>query len=304
MRVDDIYVDDHRRPLDLKAVEILKDSITRLGLLNPITITRRDGVDYFGDGDLVDNVPVLVAGRHRLAAVKALGHERIEAFMVQYGDIDARLAEISENLHRAELTVQERSDQIAEWVRLVADKNKGVQVEHPSNQQPHDKGISAATRELGIDRAKVVRAVQIASIGDEAKGAAAAAGLADNQSALLEIAAAPQDQQAAVVEELATRKARSTSPTGPRVLPMEELTPKVRQRATKQLHDMMFYFFPHRHEEDKTRVLKDAAKWAQAIDPSLWPENTQIALTDANLAACIQTLEELRKALAAGRIIP
>lgn len=35
---------------------------------------------------------------------------------------DARLWEIAENLHRSELTVQERADHVAEWVKLVSDK--------------------------------------------------------------------------------------------------------------------------------------------------------------------------------------
>lgn len=35
---------------------------------------------------------------------------------------DARLWEIAENLHRAELTVQERAEHIAEWVRLTGEK--------------------------------------------------------------------------------------------------------------------------------------------------------------------------------------
>ncbi|ACI98702.1 hypothetical protein [Rhodospirillum centenum] len=82
----------------------------------------------------------------------------------------ARLWEIAENLHRAELTVQERAEHIAEWVRLTADK--GAQVAPPGGRQPHDKGIKAAVRELGIDRTEAQRAVKIAAISDEAKQAA------------------------------------------------------------------------------------------------------------------------------------
>ena len=38
------------------------------------------------------------------------------------GYSDARLWEIAENLHRSELTVTERAEHIAEWVRLIAEK--------------------------------------------------------------------------------------------------------------------------------------------------------------------------------------
>jgi hypothetical protein len=41
-------------------------------------------------------------------------------------ETEARRAEISENLHRAELTVQERADHIAEWVRLTEEKVGGA----------------------------------------------------------------------------------------------------------------------------------------------------------------------------------
>src|SRR3954471_13123367 len=35
---------------------------------------------------------------------------------------EARLWEIAENLHRADLTVQERSEHVAEWIRLTDEK--------------------------------------------------------------------------------------------------------------------------------------------------------------------------------------
>jgi hypothetical protein len=84
------------------------------------------------------------------------------------------LWEIAENLHRAELSVQERADHIAEWVRLTEEKLK----EQPAQVAPHRKagqqpgGINAAVRELGIERTEAQRAVKIAGIKPEAKAAA------------------------------------------------------------------------------------------------------------------------------------
>ena len=46
-------------------------------------------------------------------------------------DLTDHLREISENLHRAELTVQERSDQIAEWSELIEQREKVRQVGAP-----------------------------------------------------------------------------------------------------------------------------------------------------------------------------
>jgi ParB family chromosome partitioning protein len=86
--------------------------------------------------------------------------------------IDYRLREISENLHRAELTAQERAEQIAEWTELVEQKAKVGQLVQPGGKQPTEKGISKAARELGLDRDQVRRARKIASITPEAKEAA------------------------------------------------------------------------------------------------------------------------------------
>jgi ParB family chromosome partitioning protein len=47
-----------------------------------------------------------------------------------------------------------------------------------------DKGINAATRQLGIDRTDAQRAVKVDSLTPEAKQAARDAGLADNRTAL------------------------------------------------------------------------------------------------------------------------
>ncbi|MBP0445008.1 hypothetical protein J8J14_09470 [Roseomonas sp. SSH11] len=91
-------------------------------------------------------------------------------------ETDFRLWEIAENLHRAELTVQERSDHIAEWVRLTAEKV--AQVGPPTGgAQPGEQGIRKAAKDLGVKRQEAQRAVKIASIAPEAKDAAREAGL-------------------------------------------------------------------------------------------------------------------------------
>ncbi len=87
--------------------------------------------------------------------------------------------EIAENLHRADLTVQERADHIAEWVRITGEKlaQQPAQVAPPVRKHGHAQaptGINAAVRDLGIDRTEAQRAVKIASIAPEAKEAARA----------------------------------------------------------------------------------------------------------------------------------
>lgn len=184
---------DNRRPLDQAAVARLSESMKQLGLLQPISV-------YAPSNDSV----VLVAGRHRLEAAKALEWEEIEAVFVEGSDIDRQMQEIAENLHRSDLTVQERSDQVARWVDLVEAKAKAAQVAHPGGKQPHEAGVSKASRELGLTREHVQRSRKIAAISPEAKEAARAAGFDDNQSKLLQVASEPPERQAAKVISLAS----------------------------------------------------------------------------------------------------
>jgi hypothetical protein len=118
----------------------------------------------------------LIAGYHRLEACKRLGDCGCSCIHLP-GSCDCRLWEIAENLHRADLTVQERSEHIAEWVSLTGEKqpaqvapvNKGGRT---VDGKPNQGGINAAVRDLGIDRTEAQRSVRIASIAPEAKQAA------------------------------------------------------------------------------------------------------------------------------------
>ncbi len=75
---------------------------------------------------------------------------------------------IAEKLHRSDLTVAERAEHIAEWVRLTGDRLTGqpAQLAPPVKPRGHaqqSSGINAAVRELGINRTEAQRAVKIAT---------------------------------------------------------------------------------------------------------------------------------------------
>ena len=180
------------RALRPEVVDELAESMRRQGLLQPILVRPSEATGYY-----------LVVGRHRLEAAKKLKWRSIPALVLNDVEAVERLlrVEISENLHRAELTALERADHIKRWMELaagsVAGRPEGVQVARPSpgGEQPHDKGISLAAKKLNLDRREVQRSLKVASITPEAKVAAKAAGIADNQSKLLEVAAAPAKEQ-------------------------------------------------------------------------------------------------------------
>src|ERR1700729_4150442 len=103
MPVDGIVVGKRFRQTDQEWVNALAQSISTVGLRTPITVRIMPEI-LGADGVALQDVPVLVAGLHRLEAVKLLGWEDIDAFVVAGDDKDARLWEIAENLHRKDLT--------------------------------------------------------------------------------------------------------------------------------------------------------------------------------------------------------
>lgn len=174
--VGNVKVPEHRaRGLDAAAVTRLAESMAQIGLQTPITV-RDDG-----------EWPVLVAGLHRLKAAEQLGWEKIEAIYLEGDERDARLWEISENLHRADLSAVERAEHITEWLQLTATRDDPAQgaaratarvgvdgvsgqpvpklsVRGRAGEGRPESGIAAASRELGIGRKTALRAVKIATL--------------------------------------------------------------------------------------------------------------------------------------------
>lgn len=209
--VCDIRVMDGRRKVDPGTVERIAESIAKVGLRTPVTI-REDAQGF-----------VLVAGAHRLAACRSLGMEQVPAFVMPDSatEIDARLWEIAENFARAELSALERSEHLAEWIRLTEAKmDAGLSGQVGPKLGRPESGINAASRELGVPAVQAKRAVKIDSIPQPVKAAAVEAGLGDNQSALEKIARAPEPaaKLAEIVEQRAAPKPREPEPapaTGP-----------------------------------------------------------------------------------------
>jgi ParB-like chromosome segregation protein Spo0J len=187
--LDDIDVPNGRREVVAATVKRLADSIEKVGLRHPITV-RRKGERY-----------ELVAGRHRMEACRKLGREHVPSCIVTMNKTEARLWEIAENLHRADLTKLERDEQVAEWIKLTDDKP--VQSEQVSKGgRGNEGGVSAASRELGVQRTDAVRALQVASLTEEAKEAARETGLDNNRSALLKAAKKPVGEQVATIHRI------------------------------------------------------------------------------------------------------
>lgn len=182
--IEAVQVGERLRPVNADAVETLRASIEKIGLRTPITVRMLD--------EEAISEPMLVSGRHRLEACKILGHQQIECFVIEReSDDEARMWEIAENLHRSDLTALDRSEHIAEWVRL-ADRVSSQVGTKPQGGRP-EGGIRAAARELGLNKTEAHRAVKIGGLSDAAKEVARETGLDDKQAVLEAATRAPDD---------------------------------------------------------------------------------------------------------------
>ena len=227
--VDMIEVGQRKRAVHDDAVNRLAESIEKLGLRTPISVRYYEDRPDPEQG--TDDTYVLLAGAHRLAAMKKLGRETIPCFVFYDGDeADAEMWEIAENLHRADLTVLERDEQVARWLEL----SKLSQVATVSGGRGNEGGVRRAARELNVDKDDAHRAMKVASLSAEAKAVAREVGLDDNRSALLAAARAPVEQQAAIVRDYAEK--RSVDRT--------KIDADVKTRAAREVASMLSEHVP------------------------------------------------------------
>lgn len=168
--IKEIRIKEGRRRLDDSNVKELAGSIQELGLLNPITIDRNH---------------VLIAGFHRLEAVRILGWEEVECTVSSLDGLEAELAEIDENFIRKELPPVEygemllRRKEIYEMLHPETKATyKGGKFRGNQHQEVVADKMSATTKsfvddtadKLGVDPRTVRRELQTAkNLTPEAK---------------------------------------------------------------------------------------------------------------------------------------
>lgn len=198
VRVDRIIVRKRKfRKLKGSKVAEIAGSIREVGLMHLPTVYIKESLD----GDAGNGKIYLVAGQHRLAAVKKLKWEFIDVIVVERSGEKNRKRQITENLHRSDLTKLESAKHVTEWVNLCVEE--GRQLAHP---QPNDKGISRTAKKLGMSPKSVRRALLVGGLNPNAQEALKAAGLDDNETVLLEVAKAKPKKQVAKVEQIVQRR--------------------------------------------------------------------------------------------------
>lgn len=124
-----------RQRRDLHNIDVLSDSIRRLGLIHPIVIDRENN---------------LVAGERRLAACRALGWTHINTqFVDELDPLLAHAIELEENIKREALSWQDEARAVNEYHELRAGQEAQWTVEQTATA-------------LGISRQIVTDKIQVA----------------------------------------------------------------------------------------------------------------------------------------------
>ena len=126
--VDRVEVGRRLRDVSEKQVDALIASIGDVGLLNPITVYPRKVIEA---GISVDGYG-LVAGAHRLEAVRRLGHTEIAAQIVTMGELERQIAECDENLCGSVLSNSDRA-------RFTARRKEAYEALHPEARHGGDR---------------------------------------------------------------------------------------------------------------------------------------------------------------------
>jgi hypothetical protein len=161
----DIEIGERHRAISNEAVERLAASMADIGLRHPITVRVVD--EMMVDGHLTSGVPVLVAGAHRLAAAKKLGWQQVDCIEVEDDAVAAELWELAENLHRLDLTKDQRDQHIRRYAELLearadqipVQQNAAVEIGY-GKPPPRPKGIPRQiAEETGLSVDTVRRAL-------------------------------------------------------------------------------------------------------------------------------------------------
>ena len=114
VQIVQIKVNEERREADPEGIQELADSISQVGLINPITI---------------DQKYALIAGLHRLEAAKLLGWTEIECTVSSLEGLLAKLAEVDEAEAKRNLRGASPGDKKLKLSRLTPEQQKDAAIQ-------------------------------------------------------------------------------------------------------------------------------------------------------------------------------
>ena len=248
----EIEFGNNRRKISEETVCALMDSISKIGLHTPPTVCLKE-----------DGKPFLVTGRHRVEALLRLGKQEAECTVIPNDPILNRMLEISENYHRGELTVLERSEYVAEWIKLDKVRLKPTKPASKGMLSRKKTEIDDVAQSLGIEKSQATNSMKIDTISPEAKAALKAAGEDNNQTVLVQIASVPVNSQIELVNDLiAAKKEKKAAKKEKRD------TQSVRDEEVKQAAEEFSEWFLNPKWHKGTDDIPMLETWFEIMKPS------------------------------------
>lgn len=226
LKLTDITVKERLRGVDSEKVERLKESILRIGLIHPITVSGG----------------VLVAGLHRLTAFKELGLEEIDCHVVDNDELLQKEIEIDENLYRNELTVLEKG------------KMEAIKKKHEEEWRKRQLNIEfvQTPEEVKYELAKLERVVP------EAKEILKGTAYENDKTVLLDLAELSKDAQVNVASTIKAREYERLKRGG--VVSSTLQTIGVRERYPNKDKNQIKFQLDDEHIEMANKLIK-MYKW-------------------------------------------
>jgi ParB family chromosome partitioning protein len=210
--LDRIAVGERLRAIDPDWVALIAESLAERGQDTPILVGPADG----------EGRHPLIAGAHRLEAARRLGWAEIAAVVRDLGPIQARLAEIDENLMRRELSELDRAVFLAEraalWEALHPEIGRGG--DRRSLRYQTDKFVrligaesfaEQTAQKVGLSPRHIRRALARARLEPELRAALAPTRWADHGATLDALVRETPERRRALVEALTRAEAPAPS---------------------------------------------------------------------------------------------
>jgi ParB-like chromosome segregation protein Spo0J len=255
-------------PMQPDKITALAESFEAIGQRVPISVRK--------NWDKTRNLQFeIIAGRHRHGAALQLGWDKIECVIESGSDQDADLWQISENLHRTQMSPRAAALATEKWRKLRA---------QVGTKSPHGKTKLGSVRDtakaLGVDPKTVRKRQQIADMVPRAAEILEGVGAAE--STFLDVAARPKGEQVEAAERVvclkqaaqgfaqrnAERKARRVLPNQDKAaqkiaIAVSEFVPLILKHAT-ELAAIAEHLTPISRQRLARACADHAAKW-QAI---------------------------------------
>lgn len=200
--LSEIEIGERSRPLNPDHVHRLVASIKEIGLQTPITVMARRDVDGWRS--------ILVAGAHRLAALRQIGEDGATCFVLPDDQDAADLWEIDENFARSELTDAQRAEHHVRREEILV--RKGLVSAHadkagrPTKSDNLSKYSAKAAADLGVDERTIRRDLARGKKIDADVLAQVSGTDMDKGVVLDELARTPRENQQARLGEIKDRQ--------------------------------------------------------------------------------------------------